>query len=167
MAGTRLNFIDALPRPKPWSLLVLAGLMFAVIASGAYWINTLDAVSQLERSIARAQPRIVAAAPLSAAARQQQDQQVKIVGDAVKQLNVPVNRLIKMVQAPGDIHVALLALDLNLGTIKISGEAEAAQDMMNYVAFLSEQPLFSSVYLVKHEQAGNAYRFQVEAQWLD
>lgn len=38
---------------------------------------------------------------------------------------------------------------------------------MNYIAFLSEQPLFSSVYLVKHEQAGNAYRFQLEAQWRD
>ncbi len=104
---------------------------------------------------------------MSATARQLQDQQVKIVGDAVRQLNVPVTRIIKMVQAPGDIHVALLALDLNLGTLKISGEAEGAQDMMNYVAFLSEQPLFSSVYLVKHEQTGNAYRFQLEAQWRD
>lgn len=167
MASTKLNFIDSITRPSPKLLLIAAAALLAAVASGVHWVSQLNAVSQLEQAIARAQPRIVPAVPMSAAARQQQDQQVKIVGDAVRQLNVPVNRLVKMVQAPGDIHVALLALDLNPGTIKISAEAEAAQDMMNYVAFLSEQPLFASVYLVKHEQSGSAYRFQVEAQWLE
>jgi hypothetical protein len=167
MARTTLNFVGGMTRPAPWALLLLAGLVAAALASGTRWALHQRSVAQLEASIARAQPRMAPAAPMSAAARQQHEQQVKIVGDAVRQLNVPVTRLIKMVQAPSDIHVSLLALDLNLGTLKITGEAEGAQDMMNYVAFLSEQPLFSSVYLVKHEQAGNAYRFQLEAQWRD
>ncbi len=165
MAHTSLNFVAAAARPAPWALLVLACLAALAVASGTSWALQQRAVAQLEQSIAHAQPRVAAVAPMSAAARQQHEQQVKIVGEAVRQLNVPVTRLVKMVQAPADIHVSLLALDLNLGTLKIGGEAEAGQDMMNYVAFLSEQPLFSSVYLVKHEQAGSAYRFQLEAQW--
>jgi Tfp pilus assembly protein PilN len=167
MAQTSLNFISGAAHPAPWSLLVLACLVATAVASGSNWALQQRAVVQLEQSIAHAQPRVVPVAPMSAAARQQHEQQVKTVGEAVRQLNVPVTRLIKMVQAPADIHVGLLALDLNLGTLKISGEAEAGQDMMNYVAFLSEQALFSSVYLVKHEQAGNAYRFQLEAQWRE
>jgi Tfp pilus assembly protein PilN len=167
MARTSLNFVAGAARPAPWTLLVLACALAVAVASGTSWALHLRTVAQLEQGIAHAQPRAVPAAPMTAAARQQHEQQVKIVGEAVRQLNVPVTRLIKMVQAPTDIHVALLALDLNPGTIKISGEAENAQDMMNYVAFLGEQPLFSSVYLVKHEQAGTAYRFQLEAQWRD
>jgi Tfp pilus assembly protein PilN len=83
--------------------------------------------------------------------------------------------------------VALLGLDLNgqpaqdagdkaraapqgpAGSLKIAAEAETARDMLNYLAFLSQQPLFRSVYLVKHEQAAGdqprPYRFQLEAQW--
>ncbi len=167
MARTTLNFIGGAARPAPWALLVLACVLVSAVAAGANWVLRLRAVAQIEQQLARAQPRFQPTAPLSASARQLQDQQVKIVGEAVKQLNVPVTRLIKMVQAPTDIHVALLALDLNPGTIKISAEAEGAQDMMNYVSFLGEQSLFSSVYLVKHEQAGNAYRFQLEAQWRE
>ncbi len=167
MARTTLNFVGGMTRPAPWSWLVFACLVAAAVTSGTSLVLRLRAVAQLEQGIALAQPRVATAAPMSATARQQHDQQVKIVGEAVRQLNVPVTRLIKMVQAPSDIHVSLLALDLNLGTLKISGEAEGAPDMMNYVAFLGEQPLFSSVYLVKHEQAGNAYRFQLEAQWRD
>jgi hypothetical protein len=43
--------------------------------------------------------------------------------------------------------------------------------MLNYLAFLNQQPMFSSVYLLKHEMSSNAdapehpYRFQLEAQW--
>ncbi len=167
MARTTLNFVGGMARSAPWSLLVLACVVAVAVASGTSWALHLRAVAQLEQSLTRAQPPIIAAVPMSATARQLHDQQVKIVGDAVRQLNVPVTRLIKMVQAPNDIHVSLLALDLNQGTLKISGEAEGAADMMNYVAYLSERPLFSSVYLVKHEQAGNAYRFQLEAQWRE
>ena len=53
--------------------------------------------------------------------------------------------------------------------MKIAAEAETAQDMINYLAFLNQQTMFRSVYLVKHEMNMNApehpYRFQLEAQW--
>jgi hypothetical protein len=175
MAAASLNFIRAVARPSPTMLALLAVLALALVASGARSMAQWRNVSRLESELARVQPVAAFVQPLSAAARQQQEQQVKIVGEAVRQLNVPVTRLIKMVQAPNDVHIALLALDLNgkgesdakapSGTLKIGAEAQSPQDMMNYVAFLSEQPLFASVYLVKHEQAGSAYRFQVEAQW--
>ncbi len=60
-------------------------------------------------------------------------------------------------------------MDSPAGALKIGAEAETAQDMINYLAFLNQQPLFKSVYLVKHEMsttaADHAYRFQLEAQW--
>jgi hypothetical protein len=127
--------------------------------------------------------------PLTPAQQREQDQQTKVIAEAVRQLNLPVARLLRTLQAPGDLHVALLGLDLNgqpvqdadaatpggaadiapSGSLKIAAEAETAQDMLNYLAFLSQQQMFRSVYLVKHElasgAAGQAYRFQLEAKW--
>jgi hypothetical protein len=44
--------------------------------------------------------------------------------------------------------------------------------MINYLAFLNQQRMFRSVYLLKHEMTGTAqgggerpYQFQLEAQW--
>jgi hypothetical protein len=137
-------------------------------------------VARLEAQLAQAQPRRAARPQLPPERQREHDAQLKLVADAVRQLNLPVTRLIKTVQAPGDVRVALLGLDLNgeagpdqgsraAGALKIAAEAETAQDMINYLAFLNQQSLFRSVYLVKHEMNMAApehpYRFQLEAQW--
>lgn len=182
---TRLNFI---PQPAPlkgWRLALLAIGLLALAPAVIAWIAQVQAISHLEEQLAQAQPRRLARPSLPAAQQRELDQQVKAVGEAVRQLNLPIARLIKTLQAPQDIHIALLALDLNSqpaqdgpeaaqashpsGGLKIVAEAETSQDMINYLAYLNQQPIFRSVYLVKHETSGEAadrpYHFQLEAQW--
>ncbi|MES2151612.1 MAG: hypothetical protein V4508_17680 [Pseudomonadota bacterium] len=174
MALTRLNFCAHGAPLRGWRLALLVAGLLALAASGLQWIVQARASARLEAQLAQAQPRTVLRAPFSATLQREQDQQLKLVADAVRQLNLPVTRLIRTVQAPQDIRVALLGLDLGASaSLKLSAEAETAQDMMNYLAFLDEQPLFVSVYLVKHElgmgssAAERPYRFQLEAQWRE
>jgi hypothetical protein len=184
MTLTRIDFATRAAPATGWRLALLAAGLLAFGAAGVNWTVQLRGVNRLEAQLAMAQPRQPQRAPLSVAQQREQDQQLKLIADAVRQLNLPVTRLVKTVQAPPDIRVALLGLDLNgkaepgevpskaaSGALKIAAEAETAQDMMNYVGFLGEQPLFTSAYLVKHEVNAAApnhpYRFQVEAQWRE
>ncbi|HEX8610896.1 MAG TPA: hypothetical protein VF800_06360 [Telluria sp.] len=183
MALTQLNFVREAQAPRGWRLALLAGGLLALGAAGVDWVVQARQSGALEAQLAQVAPREAPQVRLSEADQRAQDRQLAIIGDAVRQLNLPVTRLVKTVQAPPDIHVALLGMDLNskpengnqgssaAGGLKIAAEAETAGDMMNYVAYLNEQALFTSVYLVKHELNGAAanrpYRFQLEAQWQD
>ncbi|MRV74626.1 hypothetical protein GJ700_23225 [Duganella sp. FT92W] len=187
MRETRLSFTPAAAPQGGWRLMLAALGILALLPAGAHWLRAYGDVQALQARIAAAQPRRAAPVPLPPAVQREQEQQVKVVAEAVRQLNLPVPRLLKTLQAPPDIHVALLGVDLNgqpaqdggdtaraapqgpAGSLKIAAEAETARDMLNYLAFLSQQPLFRSVYLIKHEQAASdqprPYRFQLEAQW--
>lgn len=178
----RLSFTPAAAPQDGWRLMLLALGITALLPAAAHWLRVSADVQALQARIAAAQPRRTASTPLPPAVQRDQEQQVNVVAEAVRQLNLPVARLLKTLQAPADMHVALLGLDLNgqpaqdsggiakpAGSLKITAEAETARDMLNYLAFLGQQPLFRSVYLVKHEQAGGdqarPLRFQLEAQW--
>jgi hypothetical protein len=184
MALTRIDFTRSAAPLTGWRLALLGAGLIAAACTGANWLVQSRAVHRLEAELALAQPRVIERAPLSPAQQREQDQQLAIVSEAVRQLNLPVTRLIRTVQAPQGIRVALIGLDLNgkpergeaagmaaAGGLKISAEGETAQDMMNYVAYLNTQALFTSVYLVKHElnaaSPGRPYRFQLEAQWRE
>lgn len=190
-----MSSLNFLPRATPltgWRIALLAVGVLAMLPSAANWIAQQQTTSRLEArlaaQLAQAQgPRVFRPA-LAPAQQRELDLQVKAVAEAVRALNLPVTRLIKTIQAPADVRVALLGLDLNgqpspeaadsslpSGALKIAAEAETVQDMINYLAFLNQQPMFSTVYLVKHEMAaapaGGAaaperpYHFQLEAQW--
>ncbi len=181
MGLSTLDFLRRGSGASGWRLAVLAAGLIVCIPAALHWLVQVQALRKLETQLVQARPRPVQRVPLSASQQREQDLQLKLVADAVRQLNLPVTRLIKTVQAPRDVRVALLGLDLNNqggtendggkagGALKIAAEAETAQDMINYLAFLNEQPLFKSVYLVKHEMNMTApdhpYRFQMEAQW--
>ncbi|MDN2716425.1 hypothetical protein [Janthinobacterium sp. SUN120] len=159
-----------------WRLaLCLTGAML-LLPAAVYWLVQAQETRRLEAQLAQLQPPRPVRAPLSATQQRERDSELKQVAVAVRQLNLPVTRLVKTVQAPRDVRVALLGLDLNAqqgqdgaSVLKIAAEAETPQDMLNYLAFLNQQPMFSSVYLLKHEMNANApehpYRFQLEAQW--
>jgi len=199
----RLSFTPTAAPQGGWRLMLLGFGMTALLPAAAHWLRVYADVQALQARTVAVQPRRAASTPLPPAVQREQEQQVKVVADAVRQLNLPVARLLKTLQAPADMHVALLGLDLNgqpaqdsgdsvkaaaqdgtaapgraaspaasnspAGSLKITAEAETARDMLNYLAFLGQQRLFRSVYLVKHEQAGSdqarPVRFQLEAQW--
>ncbi|MBJ7309624.1 hypothetical protein ACFOLJ_13335 [Rugamonas sp. CCM 8940] len=191
--ASRLNLIhqNGGAATRGWRLALLAAGLLALLPAGANWLTQWQDVQRLQAQLAQAQPRPASRVVLEPARQRELDLQLKTIAEAVRQLNLPVARLIKTLQAPRDIRVALLSLDLNgqpelelneaggvaakgmadnpAGALKIGAEAETAQDMLNYLAFLNQQTLFKSVYLVKHEMsttaADHAYRFQLEAQW--
>jgi Tfp pilus assembly protein PilN len=187
MALTQLNFVQGRQAARGWRLALLAAGLLAFGAAGADWLLQARRAGALDAQLAQLAPRPAPQPRLPEAEQRAQERQLAIIGDAVRQLNLPVGRLVKAVQAPADIHVALLGMDLDskpesgnqrgnqrgsaAGGLKIAAEAETAGDMMRYVAYLNEQDLFTSVYLVKHELNGAAanrpYRFQLEAQWQD
>ena len=178
MGLSRLEFLPpgAAQTFKGWRLaLCLAGGLL-LLPAAVYWLVQAQETRRLEAQLAQLQPARTVRAPLSASAQRELDIELKQVAVAVRQLNLPVTRLIKTVQAPRDVRVALLGLDLNAqqgqdgaSALKIAAEAATPQDMLNYLAFLNQQPMFSSVYLLKHEMNMNTpehpYRFQLEAQW--
>lgn len=182
---THLNFIRTPAPLLGWRSVVL-GLGLAALASSAWRLNQeAQKLAGFEAQLAQAQP-VVAEKPLRSASQlRERDAQVALVGEAVRQINFPVENVIKGFRVPADIHVALLALDLtgksslddgnaagnpkSAALLKIAAEAKTLQDMTNYVAFLSDRPWFRSVYLIKHEinlvSAEKPYRFQLEVQW--
>jgi hypothetical protein len=180
MGLSRLEFLPpgAKQTFKGWRLaLCLAGGLM-LLPAAVYWLVQAQETRRLEAQLAQLQPARPVRAPLSASQQRERDLELKQVAAAVRQLNLPVTRLVRTVQAPRDVRVALLGLDLNAqqgqdgaSVLKIAAEAETPQDMLNYLAFLNQQPMFSSVYLLKHEISSNAnapehaYRFQLEAQW--
>ena len=187
---TRLDFV---PRAVPltgWRLAVLAVGVLMLLPAAINWTAQRQTVARLQTRLdaqsATLRPQRLTRPALAPAQQQQVDLQVRAVTEAVRQLNLPVTRLLKTIEAREDMRIALLGLDLNgeptqdggaaapstpAGTLKISAEAETAQDMINYLAFLNQQRMFRSVYLLKHEMAGTApggerpYQFQLEAQW--
>ena len=189
---TRLDFV---PRAVPltgWRLAVLAIGVLMLLPAAINWTAQRQAVGRLQARLdaqsATQQPQRLTRPALAPAQQQHMDLQVKAVAEAVRQLNLPVTRLLKTIEAREDMRIALLGLDLNgepaqdgetaapstpAGTLKISAEAETAQDMINYLAFLNQQRMFRSVYLLKHEITGAArgvggerpYQFQLEARW--
>lgn len=180
MGLSRLEFLPpgAARTFQGWRLaLCLAGGLL-LLPAAVYWLVQAQETRRLEVQLAQLQPARPVRAPLSANQQRERDLELKQVAAAVRQLNLPVTRLVRTVQAPRDVRVALLGLDLNAqqgqdgaSVLKIAAEAETPQDMLNYLAFLNQQPMFSSVYLLKHEMNSNAnapahpYRFQLEAQW--
>ncbi|APA66795.1 hypothetical protein [Janthinobacterium sp. 1_2014MBL_MicDiv] len=178
MGLSRLEFLPpgATQAFSGWRLaLCLAGIAVLLPAT-VLWLVQAQETRRLEAQLAQLQPARAVRPPLSASQQRERDIELKLVATAVRQLNLPVTRLIKTVQPPRDVRIALLGLDLNAqqgqdgaSALKIAAEAETPQDMLNYLAFLNQQPMFSSVYLLKHEMNANApehpYRFQLEAQW--
>jgi len=178
MGLSRLEFLPpgAAQTYRGWRLLLCLAGIAILLPAALGWLVQLQETRRLEAQLVQLQPVQPARAPLSAARQRERDLELKQVATAVRQLNLPVTRLIKTVQAPRDVRVALLGLDLNAqqgqdgaSMLKIAAEAETPQDMLNYLAFLNQQPMFSSVYLLKHEMNANTpehpYRFQLEAQW--
>lgn len=188
---TRLDFVTRAVPLAGWRLAVLAVGVLMLLPAAVNWVSQRQTVDRLQARLdaqaATLQPQHLTRPALAPAQQQQMDLQVKAVAEAVRQLNLPVTRLLKTIEAREDMRIALLGLDLNgepaqdgeaaapsrpAGTLKISAEAETAQDMINYLAFLNQQRMFRSVYLLKHEMAGAApgggerpYQFQLEAQW--
>lgn len=184
MQHTSLPFVFTTPSLRGWRLAILVASVVVLIVSAVRWASQKESIYAVQAKLAQTQPQVVLQPARSAAEERRLDAQLKAIAAAIRQLNMPIGELIKVLQPPKDIRVVLLNLDVSgkgdsgsnegigaSGVLKIGAEAKTPQEMMTYVAFLAEQRLFKSVYLIKHEistaSREKPYRFQLEAQWRE
>ncbi len=178
MALTRLNFIAVNPWwPRLGWLYLIPALLLLVLAV-QHWQQQQIELLQWQGKMQKLQsqqnpPRI------QRSKQEQRDLEVHAsnVANAVRQINLPLPTILKGLQAPKDIRVALLGVEIGgkagvsgaATHIKLLAEAKNGAEMANYVAFLDDLPLFQSVYLQKHEIPQDSkeghYRFQMEMLW--
>ncbi|MCL2876152.1 MAG: hypothetical protein FWF12_07670 [Betaproteobacteria bacterium] len=185
-----LDAVARLARPSLFKLFVLA----AVVGSAA-WLSVVlwRSEERLQSALAKvsAAERVVNV-PAAPPPSMDQIKRIAAVNAVIADLNVPLPRLLRALQAPEDIRVALLGLELvaarervggagdirsSRPTLKILAEAPSSRDMTRYVAYLADRKPLSQAYLVRHEAPDSAegamsggraaYRFTVEVVWND
>jgi hypothetical protein len=170
-----LDFVTQPVRFNGWRLALLAAsVLLASLALWQVWhyqIYTEGFQRELAQSTVFVQPL---ARTRSASERRELDARILTVNEAIGQLNLPVTALLRAIQPPRDVRVALLGMDVtgrDAGMLKISAEARTGQEMATYVAYLAEKKLFGTVYLTKHEiaehDAERPFRFTLEATWRE
>jgi Tfp pilus assembly protein PilN len=157
----------------PLAAWLLAG--FALLLCVAAAVAGADLMSRQlghEQQLAALQARsnvplaapVVSAAPIS-------EPQAAAVNGAVMQLNLPWRALQEAVASATPAGVALLALepDARKRMLRISAEARTSDEMIDYVARLKREELFSDVALTHHEindqDPNRPIRFELDASW--
>ncbi|WP_431112942.1 hypothetical protein [Variovorax paradoxus] len=185
-----LDAVARSARPSGLKSLLAVGVLASIgFLSQVLW-RDMTRLQDAQRAVAAARRDTVVqpVRPPSAA----QARRIASVNAVVSELNIPLPRLFRALQAPKDIRVGLLGLEIVAGrerglaaedaalpsrpTLKVHAEAPTSTDMTRYVAYLSGRKPLDHAYLVRHELAGNAvaaannspaYRFTVEVAWKD
>lgn len=162
---------------NPWSrwlafgtaALLAVGACFELLQSNAAFNSAL---TQLNVATSAAQP-----APKPTAWSRDEIAQVQAVNIAVRELNMPIAPLLRALEPPQDIRVAVLSVEMGAAalaqtsSVKIVAEAKSSTDMPRYVAYIAESKPFTGAYLTRHEidenNPGSRYRFTVEALWSE
>ena len=159
-------------KPFPWAgvgMLAVAAAMLAL--AGSYYRGMNDQIAYWESragQVLRASER-----QAQGSQREIKDaaQEIKHANEVLNQITLPWDKLFQAVEWSSGKDVALLALepDAERRVVKISGEAKNIPAMLTYIGHLSEQPIFTSVYLQNHqvqEQAPDQpVRFALVASW--
>ena len=167
VARMRLN-IDFAPtrrRASARSLLLFVG---ALVALGAASWNTLTVFDETQRKnhdvTMATLSRIPPQPALSAA-------QTDAINRAIRQLNLPWERLFAEVEARLDGRTVLLALepDATNRVLRLHAEAKSAGDMLDFIRALETSTFLDEAILVRHEineaDRNRPLRFVAEARW--
>lgn len=175
-ANHALNAVEAPTHGKlGWLKLSLMLMGILMLSLGGKWWHGHEYLAQLRQSTASTQQTSSSIKEVNTLSKQQLEQ-LRASNAVIRQLNLPVSQLLKAIEAPKDIRVALLGVDLNdvgsensLPKLKINAEALTGEDAARYVAFLSDRKPFVSAYMLRHEIQQNtqerAWRFAVELTW--
>ena len=149
--------------------MLAAGACFELLQSNAAFNSAL---TQLNVATSAALPP-----PSPTAWSRDEIAQVQAVNIAVRELNMPIAPLLRALEPPQDISVAVLNVEMGgaalaqASSVKIVAEAKSSADMPRYVAFVAERKPFTGAYLTRHEIDENnpesRYRFTVEALWSE
>jgi hypothetical protein len=160
------------PSAWRWPLLGVAALLAGVLTWQATQANlAVRAVTaRLDAS------SVTPVAPKITAWNREELARVQAVNLAIRELNLPMAGLLRALEPPRDLAVAVLSVEHSGGAasgagagLKITAEAHTGEDMARYVAFVATRRPFTGAYLTRHEvEAGAAeqpYRFTLEASW--
>lgn len=182
-ASTRRNPLDAVADAPvvAWQrLAVLACAALLALASVAYAFQSgaeLKALQQARQAVPRSAAAVSHAAEWSSA----ELARVQAVNVAVRELNLPFEAILRALEPPRDLRIAVLSMSTTAGMsgsagtpgsrVKIVAEARTGAEMARYVAFVAERRPFTGAYLIEHEidqaAAERPYRFTLEATWND
>ena len=177
MRPVRIDFAPAslartLHRTPLAAWLLAAFALLLCLGAAAAGASLMERQRSHERQLAALQARaaVPVAAPVADAAPISEPQATAVNG-AVMQLNLPWRALQDAVAAATPAGVALLALepDAKKRTLRISAEARTSDEMIDYVARLKREELFSDVALTHHEindqDPNRPIRFELDAAW--
>lgn len=165
---------QAEPTPLRWSALAAAALLLVglLVDNASTWQDRRIAQAATEPDLGRVATTV---APIDPAWSREELARIQQVNEAVRRLNVPLERLLIALQPPPDIPVALLSVDIRAAASggrslsQIRAQASVGQDMSRYVAHVGSRAPFVDAHLKQHErregEAGQPYQFTMEAAW--
>lgn len=171
-----LDACSGLPQSSAPQWAVLA--MTALLAGAAWW----QAAETGRRAAAAEAARVVTYVvkpPRPASDWSRADlARIAAVNAAIRELNLPVAAILRALEPPADLQVAVLGVETlahasggRESRVKIVAEARGPAEMARYLAFVSRSKPLNRAYLLQHEvgeaSAGKPYRFTLEASWND
>lgn len=153
-----------------WLLAAFALLLCVAAAVAGASLAARQRAHERQLAAVQARAAVPAAAPVAPRAPIAQAQ-AAAVNAAVLQLNLPWRALQEAVASATPPAVALLALepDPRKRMLRISAEARTSDEMIDYVARLKREELFSDVALTHHEindqDPNRPIRFELDASW--
>ncbi len=171
MALLRLDYHgDA--RQFPWAGALLLAIALAVAAQVFLYYQELNKTAAYWERMAAANKRGVL--PDAAADPRQTEEmalEIKYANGVLNKLALPWDRLFQAVEGSSGKNVALLGVepDTDKHEVKISAEARDLFAVTQYLQHLSQQEVFSSVYLQSHQvqqqMPEKPVRFTLVAVW--
>jgi Tfp pilus assembly protein PilN len=160
-------------KQSPWALMLLiTGLIVAAIVIVSLQ-QTGKQISQLELEMSQAQRPRISSDILSLQGKEnstKRDELIAVQG-AIVELKLPWDELFNMLESLKMPQVRLLTIEPNpkQHKLRLTAESASTEDMFDYVAALTKQPLLSHVFLLTHERSEDGRElpigFVIEATW--
>jgi Tfp pilus assembly protein PilN len=161
----------------PWIGACLSGFVLIVLVLiGMYFFQLRAQVDELNVVLDRFSALKTAhksTGPVTEKGRSEQTLEIKNANEILHHLSVPWEILFKAVESSGGSKITLLSLepDFDKKQVKISGEANNYETVMEYLTELGQQDVFETVYLQNHdvrqEDPDKPVRFTLLANWRD
>lgn len=177
-AGGTLHALDAVGKRAVGGAAHVTLLVLTVLAAAVSGWAALQSAQAATQAQARYEEMSAgpAAAPEVRLTREEVAR-IKGVNAAIRELNLPIEALLRSLQPPDTIQVAVLnvqtaAQSADGGSgLKIVAQALSSADMARYVAYVAGRKPFTDAYLTRHQEIRDAgetqYRFTVETRWKD
>jgi len=179
--GSSLNGSKTPPKRSAAGWLVSAACLILAAILGAHAHRLSTAARTLELAVER-QTR-TPTLPTPPKWTREDLARIRAVNAAIREINLPIAPVLRALQPPRDIRVALLGIvvepagaadrsaDGANAALKLNAESASGAEMARYVGYLAERPPLVRAYLVNHvvdeTDSAHPYRFTVEVAWRE